>query len=303
MPFRPAWILALLVVLPALPAVANPPAAPAPQKVRLRWKVPQGTPLGYELTTEQGAPGKGALRLDLDELRKSGLTPKQRQKLFEIHTPSKAAMAAVLSARPSGELSAKVVVTQVEVPRKKRPSKQDREMAQAMKQMEGTVRLRGSMTDRGFVTSDLKREQRNLLALLFELPSQPVAVGDTWTHSADLVNMGNGFEGESESLNQVHLVSLEKEAEGRTVARIDFTLAERQDGTFSDRRLRMKKALPAMMEMFFVGQGEFLVEQGRWRQLAGRLTTRATGVIKTDSEQQLTLTPLDPIPAQVLAAE
>jgi len=298
---RSSWILVLLVVLPALSAEANPPAVPAPQKVQLRWKVPRESPLGYELITQQVAPGRGTLRLDLSELKKSGLPVKQRQSIYELQTPSKAAMAAVLSAKPSGELSAKVVVTRVEVPEKKRPSKKDRELAQAMKQMEGTVRLRGSLTDWGFVTSDLKREQRNLLALLFELPSKPVAVGDTWTHSADLVKMGANWEGESESLNQVQLVSLEKEAEGRTVARIDFTIAERQDGRFSDRR--MKKDLPAMMEMFFVGRGEFLVEQGRWRRLAGRLTTRATGVVKTDSEQQLTLTPLDAIPPQVLAAE
>jgi hypothetical protein len=285
----------------ALPAVANPPMAPAAQKVQLRWKVPQGTPLGYEFVTQQVAPGKGTLRLDLSELKKSGLPVKQRQKLFEVQTPSESAMATVLTAKPSGELSAKVVVTRVAVPRKKRSTKLDREMAQAMKQMEGTVRLRASMTEWGFVTSDLKREQRNLLALLFELPSKPVAVGDTWTHSADLVKMGAGWEGESETLNQVQLVSLEKEAEGRTVARIDFTLADRQDGRFSDRRL--KKDLPALMEMFFVGRGEFLVEQGRWRRFAGRMTTRASGFMETDSEQQLTLTPLDPIPAQVLAAE
>jgi hypothetical protein len=99
----------------------------------------------------------------------------------------------------------------------------------------------------------------------------------------------------------VELVSLDREAEGRTVAVIDFTLAERKDGQFMD--ARSGKRAPAAMEMSFVGRGEFLVEEGRWRRLAGRFTTHATGVVKTDSEQQFTVTPLDPIPALVLNAK
>jgi hypothetical protein len=96
-------------------------------------------------------------------------------------------------------------------------------------------------------------------------------------------------------------VGLEREGEGRTVALIDYTLAERHDGKFVDPRT--KESVPASMEMSFLGRGEFLVEEGRWRKLSGRYTTRATGAMKTDTAQQFTLTPLEPIPPKVLAAE
>lgn len=306
MPLRSVPLLALLVSIAALPSVAAAqaaaPSAPAPQRVLLRWKVPQEAPLGYEYVTQEVGPGAGKMRLDLSTLKASRVTVQQRKSVFEIQVPTESAMVSVLSAKPSGDLAAKVVVTRVALPKKKKKlSKQEQQLAQAMKKMEGTVQLRGSMTDRGFVTSDLKREHRNLLALMFELPSQPVAVGDSWTHSADLVAMGANWQGESESINRVELVSLEKEAEGRTVAVIDFTLAERQDGKFS--HYRMKKDVPAGMEISYLARGEFLVEEGRWRRLAGRTSLQSTGVLEANSEQHSVLTLLDSIPPKVLTAE
>jgi hypothetical protein len=302
---RPVPLLALLVSLFAVSPVAAQPAAPtapAPQRVLLRWKVPQGTPVGYEFVTQLVSPGSNSMRMSLSSLKQSGVTSQQRTKVYELQPPSEAAMAAVLTAKPSGDLSAKVVVTRMEMPKKKRPTKQDQQVAKALRETLGRkVQLRGNLTDWGFVTTDLKREQRNLLALMFELPSKPVAVGDVWPHSSDLVKMGAGWEGENESLNRVELAALEQDAEGRLVAVLDYTLAERQEGKFSDRRL--EKQIPASMEISFVGRGEFLVEQGRWKRLAGRMTTRATGAMETDTEHQFTLTPLEPIPPEVLAAE
>jgi hypothetical protein len=167
--------------------------------------------------------------------------------------------------------------------------------------MVGTVQIRATLTDWGLVTSELKREQRNMVSLATELPAKAVAVGDTWTHNVDLVKMSELFTGTSESINRVELAGLERDADGGTVALIDYTLAEKHDGKFMDPRT--KESLPASMEMSFIGRGEFLVEAGRWRKLVGRFTTSATGVMQTDIAQQFTLTPLEPIPPKVLAAE
>jgi len=305
MPLRSAQLLSLLVSLffaGPVAAQSAASAAQAPQRVQLRWKVPQGTPVGYEFIAQQVEPGTDTLRLDISVLKKSQLTPRQRQSVYQLQIPSETAMAAVLSAKPSGDLDAKVVLTRMTMPKKKkRPSKEDRELAKALEKNLWTVKVRANMTDWGFVTTDLKREQRNLVAIMFELPSKPVAVGDVWTHSADLVRMGTGWEGQSESINRVELTALERDAQGHTVAVIDFTLAELQEGRFSD--VRMPKPIPASMEMSFVGRGEFLVDQGRWKRLAGRMTTRASGPMVTDMEQQLTLTPLDLIPPKVLTAQ
>lgn len=291
---RPALsTLVLLSVSTLLMGAAPPP-------VTLRWKVPPES-LGYEYTMADADPKGSSMRVDLSSLKLRGLPASRRRQIFELHQPTQSAMVLVLTPKSSGDVAAKVVVTRMDMPRTKRPSKQEQELAKAMKSMEGTVQVRASLTPSGLVTSDLKREQRNLVAFMVELPSKPVSVGDVWTHSADLLKMGGGWQGEHENLNRVELVALEHEAEGRTVAVIDFTLAERHDGKIVHHEA--DKSIPAMMEMSYVARGEFLVEEGRWRRIAGQMSTVSKGPMTTNSVQHFVLAPLTPIPPEVLAAE
>ncbi|MFY2558111.1 hypothetical protein ACN469_10805 [Corallococcus terminator] len=272
----------------------------APPPVTLRWKVPPES-MGYEYTTENADPKGSSMRVDLSSLKLQGVPASKRRQIFEIRQPTQSAMVLVLTPKDSGDVAAKVVVTRMDMPKVKRPSKQEQAMSKAMKSMEGTVQLRANLTPSGLVTSDLKREQRNLVAFMVELPSKPVSVGDVWTHSADLVKMGGSWQGEHELLNRVELVALEHEAEGRTVAVIDFTLAERHDGKIAHRE--PEKSIPGMMEFSYVARGEFLVEEGRWRRLAGQISSISKGVMTTNSVQRFVMVPLPTIPPQVLAAE
>ncbi|TQF11811.1 hypothetical protein FJV41_32340 [Myxococcus llanfairpwllgwyngyllgogerychwyrndrobwllllantysiliogogogochensis] len=304
MPRRPALPVVLLLslssafLLGAAPPAATGAASSAP--VTLRWKVPPES-LGYAYTTEDTDPQGGRMRVDLSSLKSQGVSVGKRRQLFTIQQPTQAEMVLVLTPKPSGDVAAKVVVTRMDMPKARRPSKQDQSMAKAMKSMEGTVQLRGSLTPSGLVTSDLKREQRNLLAFMVELPTKPVSVGEVWTHSADLLKMGGRWQGEHEVLNRVELVALEREAEGRTVAVIDFTLAERHDGKFE--HSDPSKSMPGMMEMSYVARGEFLVEEGRWRRIAGQMSTLSKGLMTGNTAQRFAMVPLAPIPAEVLAAE
>jgi len=296
-------VLVLFVLASALTAGAMPPPAsqPASPQVRLRWKVPKEAPLGYELVVQSLTPDRDTMRLDFSSLKDARRAADRRKAIVDINRPAQAVMAMVLSARGSDMLAAKVIVTRVQQSKKAPKTKVDRDLARQFKQMVGKVQVRATLTDWGLVTSELTREQRNMVSLVTELPAKPVAVGDTWTHNMDLLPRSELFTGTTETVNRVELAGLERDAEGRTVALLDYTLAEKHDGKFVDPRT--KESLPASMEMSFLGRGEFLVEEGRWRKLAGRYTTRATGAMKTDTAQQFTLTPLDPIPPKVLAAE
>jgi len=291
---RPALPTVLLLSLSTLLMGAAPPP------VTLRWKVPPES-MGYEYTSEDTDPKGSSMRVDLSSLKLKGVSASKRRQIFEVRQPTQSAMVLVLTPKPSGDVAAKVVVTRMDMPKVKRSSKQEQAMAKAMKSMEGTVQLRANLTPSGLVTSDLKREQRNLLAFMVELPSKPVSVGDVWTHSADLLKMGDSWQGEHDLLNRVELVALEQEAEGRTVAVIDFTLAERHEGKLAHREL--KESIPGLMEFSYVARGEFLVEEGRWRRLAGQLTTVSKGLMSMNSVQHFVLAPLAPIPPEVLAAE
>ncbi|MCP3057742.1 hypothetical protein LXT21_03010 [Myxococcus sp. K38C18041901] len=295
---RLAWFFALSLLLPGLAVAASGAGASAP--VTLRWKVPPSS-LGYAYTMDNLSSKASTLKVDISSVRLRGEPAGKRKKLFEMAQPTQSAMALVLSPKPSGDVAARVVVTKMEIPKTKRASKESQELARQMKAMEGRVQLRATLTPSGLVTSDLKREHRNLVAFMVELPSRPVAVGDVWTHSADLVDMGKHWNGESDTINRVELVSLEREAEGTTVAVIDFTVAERHAGRYENPALA--RPLPATMEMSYVGRGEFLVEQGRWRRVAGEMATVAKGVVSVDSAQRFVMVPLEPIPQEVLAAQ
>jgi hypothetical protein len=299
---RAVPLLALLLLVSAVPAGAvspTPPGAPAaaPEKVRLRWKVPKDAPLGYEYVTRY-VTGQNALRLEVSDTYDPHARASGHKDVVNLALPTETAMAVVVSARSADALAAKVVVTRMDTRKMPRKTKVDREMVKTMESMVGSVQVRAALTDWGLVTSDHKREARNLVALLLELPVKPVGVGDTWTHSVDLVQMGKGWQGKSEAVNRAELVSLDKEAEGRTVAVIDFTIAEYHDGQMLNPQTG--QVLDASMEMSYVGRGEFLVEEGRWRKLAGQMTTRAAN---SGTEQQFTLMPLASIPPKVLAAE
>lgn len=301
---RSLALAAALLTTALSSAFAAPPAAPSstPQRALLRWKLPQGAPLGYELVWHPVDPKSNSMRVDASELLKGmPVSRERRQAIFDLKMPGQSVMALVLASKDSGDLTARLVPTRVDTSKMPRKTKLERDLVKQLEGMVGTVQVRANLTERGFVTNDLKREPRNLVAVACELPSQAVAVGDTWTHSANLLEMGTSWEGKSENVNRVQLVSLEREAEGRTVALIDFTLAERKDGHMVNPRTQRRA--PAAMEMSFVGRGEFLVEDGRWRKLAGLFSTHATGVVKMDQEQQFTMTPLDPIPAKVLEAK
>ena len=61
----------------------------------------------------------------------------------------------------------------------------------------------------------------------------------------------------------------------------------------------------ATAEVTMKGHGEFLVKAGRWRSWQATLTTLTTGAPLTGAtpgERALSLTPLEPVPAELLPA-
>ena len=290
------------------PAPPPHPSPPDAAKVRLRWKVEPGHPIAFELVQRQ-LSGGAQLRLDAVKLAAGGKAAALPSRPIDLSGPAASTMVAILSRLESGSLAAKLIVTRVEPAparkkgkKDKRAAKVEAQLAKALESMQGTVQVRGVMNDAGFVTSDMKREQRNLLVLCFELPNNDVAVGDTWKLSADLVRMDTGFVADDEQRsNEATLTALEKDAAGRPVAIIDFVVAETEKGRFTESGL--KAPLEAAMAMAYKGHGEFLVDEGRWKQLVLLSATTSSGPVKADTQSQLVVRPLEPVPPKLLKLE
>ena len=283
------------------------PAAKASdgEAVLLRWKVPDGKALGLKTAMFPVDPASTTLlRFDFKKLAEGhGLPPIPDDAIATaFRMPQSYSMTTLLKPLPGGNLSAKIIVGDVQMPGGG-GSEVEQTTAELMKQMEGTVQLRGEITDSGQVASFwLEQKQKNLLAVFLELPTAPVKVGQSWSLSVNFLEMGSGFIcDKSGRANSVKLVSLSKTAGGDTVATMEYCLAESIEGKF---RLPTGGAdQPCTMAMSFVGRGEFLVGKGTWQRFVGRMHIKATGVMTSDAQQHFAMEPMAEVPAKLLEME
>jgi hypothetical protein len=269
----------------AAPTPAAEPA-PDPAKVTLRWKVAENAPDAFRLDTE------GTLTLPPPPApppkRGKKAPPPPEPVVKEI----KGTSTYVLQKAESGDYTFRIV------PKEK-----------------GGVATQGTMSERGFVLGGLEGPQRNVAALVLELPRDPVAVGDTWSLGTDLVDMSafgpNFLEEKSDRANTVKLSALTPAGDGEQVATLEYDLYEKLSGQARN----TKPPTPVSTEVRVKGKGEFLVKAGRWRSWKGTFTTHNEGSLPPvtkdkkgpkftaeDSERTLRLTPLETVPPELLVA-
>lgn len=186
-----------------------------------------------------------------------------------------------------------------------------RDAVQRMQQdMQGTVQLRGEIAPAGEVTSFyLPDRQKNLLAIFFELPSQPVRIGETWELDFQCVEIGAGFIfTQSNRINQVTFSEVSTLPDGRQIAVLDYLMLESASG-YTDSHLlsgidgATNEPRAFSTQCSFVGQGQFLINEGRWHQLVGEMSISSVGILDSSQTQRFAITPLDEVPPQYIGLE
>lgn len=165
------------------------------------------------------------------------------------------------------------------------------EMASFMKQMLKGNMLRGTLYTNGTIESFYtKKEQKNLVAILFELPGKPVKIGDKWALTTSLISMDNNFLCDtSYRKNEVTLVRLDK-VEGETIAVLRYDIEEYVNGVFSHPILGEDS--PSMMRMTVDVTAGFAIEKGRWQYYDGYMNLESTGFIKSKTKKRISLLPM-----------
>ncbi|QRN95107.1 hypothetical protein JRI60_39440 [Archangium violaceum] len=273
------------------PAPAPEPP-PDPSKVTLRWKL--DAPIAFRLTTtSESAP--------------SAAKDKKGQDSESAAASGEASSIFVLEKTGSGDYAFRIVP-----------------------QGEGGEAEQGTMSERGFVLDGLAGPLRNTAVLVLELPRDPVGKDSTWALGADLVDLGavtNFVEKKAERKNQVKLTSLAPAENGEQVATLEYDLSESLSGQLrpqpparkpkeapgkkaagghddhADEAAQAPTAQAASAEVRMTGRGEFLVKAGRWRSWEGTLTTHVEGTTlpgTANGERTLRLTPVDPVPPELL---
>jgi hypothetical protein len=163
--------------------------------------------------------------------------------------------------------------------------------------MEGSVQLQGEITPEGAIASPyIAQRQKNLLALFFELPVTPVQIGDSWQIDLTciMLNSAQFTIEDSDKVNQVMLTDVVETSDGSLVAILDYAIVESVKGEQST--FFNSEAVPTTMKCSFLGRGEFLIGQGRWKTFSVENRIQSTGMITSDVTQHLGLSLLDEVP-------
>ena len=166
------------------------------------------------------------------------------------------------------------------------------EFQNLIKLMSQNVMLRGSVYETGGIHSFwVKSSQKNLIALLFELPSKPVKVGDKWSLDIQFITNDQNFKCDTSfKINEVTLLEIKKD-DSSTVAVLNYNIMEYVKGNFNtpsffEGEIKEKET---MMKFTHKGIAEFSINKGRWIYYDGLMSVETTGIISTNKKTKLTL--------------
>lgn len=197
-----------------------------------------------------------------------------------IPSVERADMTTILRGRPDGQIDVELIQGEIEFGDDSTDTLA--KLLSEMQELMGGTHLRGRVTPSGEITSFwLPQEQKNLLSMFFELPSDSIAVGDTWRlNGTSLLFVSGPFIVDKASLtNEVQLVALEGDPM-HLIAVLNYNLRERIAGDFGH------------LEFAFSGRGEFDVAAGTWRRFGGHMSIENTFMGAQSSVQEFALEPV-----------
>jgi hypothetical protein len=152
------------------------------------------------------------------------------------------------------------------------------------------IQFRGYLSKEGSIYSYyLKNQQKNILAIFFQLPEQKVKVGDSWTIDSQWFSNDQTFKcDKAERVNEVKLKDL-KIVKKDTIALISYNIKEFLEGTTQIPWSKENKK--ATYKMSYTGDCEFNVSQGRWENFGAIMDTEAFGFQNIKQKLLYSLTP------------
>lgn len=143
----------------------------------------------------------------------------------------------------------------------------------------GRIQLKGKIDRSGSVKSFwLPQTQKNLISLLFELPSYSVETGDTWSlKNISLVTLSGPYD--VTEANQTNRVTFQEitNVMGTQLAVFKYQVSESVSGEFG------------LLKFEFTGTGRFDMAQNKWFDFNGVMKTENTMMGSMISAQQFSL--------------
>ena len=290
-------LIALLLALPTLAIVGQ-----NSQTVNLKWKIGKNEKLNYStvmnvIDTSSFDINLGGLFKALADSSKNSLTESNNlfNKLNEAFKNQD--YVTTLTNNGNGVINIVMVTKPKETSKdtiKNNSDSKDSDFLKHLKEMQSMnegVMLRGSVYETGGIHSFwVKSGQKNLIALLFELPTKPVKIGDKWSLDINFIGNDQNFDCDSSyKINEVTLADVKK-VNGETIAVLKYNIVEYVKGNFNSPFSGNNGGkIETMMKFIDQGIAEFSVDKGRWLTYDGILSLEATGVMTANKRTKFTL--------------
>ena len=268
------------------------------EKVELNWKINSGDTLSYQTVMTEIDTSTVKFNFDglFDALSDSAENTDKAQKLFKEFNKSFNNIDFVthLTNKKNGIIDIVMQTRPKENVEDVKTDTLNEKMAEMMKMMQSMsqgVMLRGSVYETGGIHSFwVKSNQKNLIAIFFELPQNPVKVGDSWELEINLIANDQNFECDSAyKVNKVTLTDL-KSKNNETIAVLKYEIVEFVDGTFHSPSF-MGKGGPTktMMKFNYQAVAEFSIDKGCWVSYDGIMSLEASGIMTSNIKKKFSL--------------
>jgi hypothetical protein len=254
--------------------------------VYLRWKLAPGetvvyhTTMANQETAAASAPkdSLGSVNGLLQQLLKSRPGSSQNNELLSYLRPvAGGGIAIEMTSRPLPDSMAD------------KNSNTARPLSQLGLPIQPAVVLRGAINAAGGIGSFyLKTEQKNLLALLFQLPLTPIQKGDSWPLELNLVFVDQSFRCDSSyRRNKVTCTNIASR-NSETIATVDYDIEEFVTGEMSAFSMTGQKTT---MKITYRGSAEFSVTRGRWQRYEAVMNIVTGGFMASNTSKKIALVP------------
>jgi hypothetical protein len=139
----------------------------------------------------------------------------------------------------------------------------------------------------------LNQKQKNMVSMLFGLPSKPVSLTDSWHPNVNLIDLGNGYiVDQPKRLNSAKIIKFEHQEDGDELAHIVYVVHEGLDGKYELKPGPHEPSFPFTLNASYLGYGVFSVKHGYWVKFVGILNIDGSGQVPIQLKKQHVLKPI-----------
>ena len=267
--------------------------------VQLKWKIPVDN-LYYFTNFGQSNRDENYFEFNIDKiLDDKNFNEEVEDRIGKIKFPEESNMVTILEALSNGNIRSTSYLQNFTLPiseneltneRIQEEAKKFEELMNKFPQLQGVINTSG--TNLSFY---LPQRQKNLLALMFELPKDPVQAGDTWEINFICLELGVGFtEDFADRVNIVRLADVKKNVQLENIATLEYLLSEKVSGSMTNPMT--KQTIPTEMTCSYVGRHDFNIDRGRWENVVGEFRINSTGIMNSRVLQNLAMKPIEQLP-------